>query len=208
MMKILVIGATGPTGREIVSLGLSLGHEITALVRSESDAGLPAGAAKVKGDVLNPASLEAALRGQQAVISSLGTRKIGATTLFSEGTRNLISAMNTVGVGRLVCITGIGAGDSRGHGGFFYDKILQPLMLKAIYADKDRQEAVIRGSELDWTIVRPAMLTNGRRRGIYRELYDLTGLKMSTISRADVADWILNHVQDPKTHQKICNITY
>lgn len=207
-MKILVIGATGPSGQQIILRGQASGHDMTALVRSPERASIPDGTKQIQGDVLNSASLDTAVQGQHAVICTLGTRKLGATTLFSEGTRNLIRSMKLAGVARLVCITGVGAGDSRGHGGFFYDNILQPLLLKAIYVDKDRQEALIQASGLDWTIVRPAQLTNGKRTGTYRELYNLTGFKMSTISRADVADSILTHIQDPETHQKIYNLTY
>jgi putative NADH-flavin reductase len=208
MMKILVIGATGPTGREIVSRGLAIGHEIAALVRSKRHRAFPAGTGEVLGDVMNPASLEAVVRGHEAVISSLGTRKIGPTTLFSEGTRNLICGMKAAGVNRLVCITGVGAGDSRGHGGFLYDMILQPLVLRHIYANKDRQEAIIQASGLDWTIVRPGRLTNGRRTETYRELYNLAHIKMSTISRSDVADSILKHIEDPGSHHRTYNLTY
>ena len=69
--------------------------------------------------------------------------------------------MKKAGVKRLVCVTGIGAGDSKGHGGFLYDSIFLPFLLGTIYADKDRQELVIKASDVDWTIVRPGFLTNG-----------------------------------------------
>ena len=76
---------------------------------------------------------------------------------------------------RLICVTGIGAGDSRGHGGFLYDRVIAPFLLKTIYQDKDRQEALIRASGTDWTMVRPGFLTNGPLTGKYRLLTDLTG---------------------------------
>lgn len=157
---------------------------------------------------MNPGTLEAALRGHQAVISSLGTRKFGPTTLFSEGTRNLIDCLKAASVNRFICVIGIGAGDSRGHGGFFYDRILRPLLLKAIYADKDRQEDIVRSSGLDWTLVRPGQLTNGRRTGIYREIDDVAGVTIGRISRADVADSLLKHLQDPQAHHKTFHLTY
>jgi putative NADH-flavin reductase len=207
-MKILVVGATGPTGQEIISRGSALGHEMTALVRSHQHSAFPEGVRLFLGDVTNQASLGEAVRGHQAVISSLGTRKLGRTTLFSEGTRNLVASMKTAGVSRFICITGIGAGKSRGHGGFFYDRILQPLLLKAIYTDKDRQEDIVRSSGLDWTIVRPGQLTNGLRTGAYREIYDVAGVTIGRISRADVADSILKNLQDPQTHHKTVHLTY
>lgn len=129
-MKILLIGATGPTGQEIVKQGLAQGHEVTALVSdpSKMTAGLPK-LHVVAGNILNQADVDAAMAGQDAVVCSLGT---GLTfkhvTLFSEGTRTLLNAMNKNSVRRIVCITGIGAGDSRGHGGFFYDHVVTAFM--------------------------------------------------------------------------------
>lgn len=208
LVKILVIGATGPSGNQIISLGHSLGYEMTVFARSLENLNFPNTTKYAQGDVMNPDSLRAAIRGQHAVISALGTRKLGATTLLSEGTRNIIHSMMVEGVDRFVCITGIGAGDSLGHGGFLYDYVIQPLLLKEMYIDKNRQEILIHSSGLNWTIVRPAKLTNGKRTKTYRELYSLEGIKTSKISRADVADSIFKNIRDPETYQKTYNITY
>lgn len=144
-MKSLLIGATGPTGQEIVRKGIAQGHEITALVCDVSkplfgDPRLHA----IMGNILNPADVNVAMAGQEAVICSLGT---GVTfkpvTLFSDGTRHLLDAMSRHSVRRIVCITGIGAGDSRGHSGVFYDCLIQPTLLRTIYEDKDRQEELL-----------------------------------------------------------------
>jgi len=208
-MKLLIIGSTGPTGLQLVEQALSAGHEVTAAVRSPDNAALPSNARKVRADVTDAASLLAAVSGQEVVISSLGSplsRK--PTTLLSDGTRNLIAAMKQSDVRRLICITGIGAGDSRGHGGFFYDKIIQPLLLSEIYKDKDRQELVVRESGLDWTIVRPGQLTNGDKTGNIRVLSNLTGITVGKISRADVAAYILAHLTDAKTFGSIFTLTY
>jgi putative NADH-flavin reductase len=206
-MKILVIGATGPTGRELVAQGAALGHEITAAVRHPESAAMPAGVRVVSADVTDAASMAAAVTGQDAVISSLGSKlSRKPTTLFSRGTRNLIDAMRGAGVGRLVCITGIGAGDSKGHGGFLYDRIIQPLLLNEIYKDKDRQEELIRASSLDWTIVRPGALTNGARTEQVRAWSDLTGVTIGKISRADVAWFILKYLNDQKSFRTTMTI--
>jgi len=101
-------------------------------------------------------------------------------------------------VKRLVCITGIGAGNSKGHGGFLYNKLILPLVLKRIYDDKDRQEAEIRSSNLDWIIVRPGFLTNEPAKGSYRVLTDLTGVTAAQISRADVAAFVLQQLTDDR----------
>jgi putative NADH-flavin reductase len=103
--------------------------------------------------------------------------------------------MKKTGVKRFICVTGIGAGDSKGHGGFLYDRLFYPLLLRSIYADKDRQESLIKASDVDWTIVRPGFLTNGPLTKNYRMLTDLTGVTTGRISRADVAHFILNEIE-------------
>jgi putative NADH-flavin reductase len=207
-MKVLVIGATGPTGRELISQGIALGHEMTAAVRHPESAGLPAGAKVVRADAMDMDSLKSAVSGQQAVVSSLGTKlSRKPTTLLSDGTRNLVAAMRAAAVRRLVCITGIGAGDSRGHGGFLYDRIIQPLLLNEIYKDKTRQEAVVRESGLDWTLVRPAALTNSARTGRVKAYTNLDGITVGKISRADVAAFILSELENEKSVRSTFTIT-
>jgi putative NADH-flavin reductase len=169
-MKVLVIGATGPTGQQIIEQALVQEHEVTAVVRNPDKIERRHDRLHIRrGDVLDLDSLQAALSGQQAVISSLGSKlSRKPTTLLSEGSKNIIKAMQAHNVRRLICITGNGAGDSKEHGGFVYDRIILPLLLREIYNDKDRQEAVIRNSNLDWIIVRPAQLTNGVATGNYQ----------------------------------------
>jgi uncharacterized protein YbjT (DUF2867 family) len=111
--------------------------------------------------------------------------------LFSQSTRILVDAMKAAGVKRLIAVTGLGAGDSRGHGGLLYD-VAFPLLLKRVYDDKDVQEWIIRSSGLDWTIVRPSLLTTGR----YRILTAPEDWRFGVISRADVADFIIQQVDD------------
>jgi uncharacterized protein YbjT (DUF2867 family) len=115
--------------------------------------------------------------------------------LFSRSTQFLLAAMAKHGVARLVCVTGVGAGDSRGHGGFLYDRVLLPLFMKTIYEDKDRQEALLRASDVDWTIVRPGILTNGTPTGLTRALTDLEGVTAGRVSRSDVAGFIVENLE-------------
>ena len=103
--------------------------------------------------------------------------------MLSTATRALVGVMAEQKVHRLVCITGMGAGDSRGHGGFFYDRLFLPLMLRKVYEDKDRQEDAIRASALDWIIVRPTVLSDKPARGRIRALTDLSGVHGGTIAR-------------------------
>ena len=143
------------------------------------------------------------------MLSSLGTKSIFArVVIFSEGTKNLLNAMTNHGVRRLICITGIGAGDSRGHGGFFYDKFVLPLFLKRIYDDKDRQEDLIRKSDREWIIVRPGFVTNGRAAGSCRVLTHLTGVMVGRISRADVAAFMLGELQNDRYLRQTLVLTY
>jgi putative NADH-flavin reductase len=196
-MKVLVIGGTRGIGREVVLAAHAAGHELTLLARNAERIRLAVtGVRVVAGDAGDADDIERAVAGQHAVVWTVGigpTRK--PVDLFSRGTRFLLAAMNQHGVRRLVCVTGVGAGDSRGHGGFLYDRILQPLLLKTVYEDKDRQEALLRGSDIDWTIVRPGTLTNGPATGLARALTDLDGVTAGSVSRADVAAFIVEHLE-------------
>jgi len=194
--RILVIGATGGTGRLIVSKALARGHEVTAMVRSPDKAGDLTGARLVVGDVREEKALRQALKAQDAVVSALGTpaSPFREVTLLSTATRALVEAMKTEHVSRLVSITGLGAGDSAGHGGFLFDKVIFPLLLKKVYADKNRQEAIIRNSGLDWVIVRPSVLNDKPGRGAIRALTDLSGFHGGSIAREDVATFVLDQL--------------
>lgn len=195
-MKILVLGATGATGRLIVGKALAEGHYVVALVRSKAKAEGLTGAELVEGDARDAAALTRAIAGCDAVVSSLGTAMspLREVTLLSTATRALVRVMAEQNIRRLVCITGLGAGDSRGHGGFFFDRLLLPLMLRKVYEDKDRQEDAIRGSTLDWTIVRPMVLNDKPARGRIKALTDLSGVHGGTIARADVADFVVQQL--------------
>jgi uncharacterized protein YbjT (DUF2867 family) len=194
--KILVLGATGGTGRLIVGQALERGQEVTALVRSPEKASWLKGAKLIVGDVRDEKVLREALKGQDAVVNALGTpaSPLHEVTLLSTATRALVRAMKAEHVSRLVCITGMGAGDSAGHGGFFFDKLIFPLLLKKVYADKNRQETIVRDSGLDWILVRPSVLNDKPGHGSVRALADLSGFHGGGISRADVATFVLDQL--------------
>lgn len=209
-MKILILGATGPTGRLIVENAIKQGHQVVALVRSMSKAAGIAGAELFEGDARDETALTRAIAGCDAVISSLGTpmSPFREVTLLSKATNALVSVMKRQGVDRLVCITGMGAGDSRGHGGFLYDRVFQPLMLGKVYKDKDRQEAVVKASSLNWTIVRPTVLNDKPPRGEIRAMTDLSGIHGGAISRADVAEFVVRQLTDATWLHKTPLITW
>ena len=194
--KILVLGATGGTGRLIVSQALARGYQVTALVRSPEKGSELKGAKLIVADVRDEKALREALKGQDAVVSALGTpaSPFREVTLLSTATRALVNVMKAEHVSRLVCITGIGAGDSAGHGGLLFDNVIFPLLLTKVYADKNRQEAIIRNSGLDWILVRPSVLNDKPSRGPVRALTDLSDFHGGTISREDVATFVLDQL--------------
>ena len=195
--KILVLGATGATGRLIVNQAVARGYDVTVLVRSAEKARDITGAKLIVGDARDETALRAALKGREAVVSALGTpvSPFREVTLLSTATRALVSAMKAEQVSRLVCITGMGAGDSAGHGGFIADNVIFPLLLKKVYADKNRQEAIVKDSGLDWVLVRPSILNNKPGRGSVRALTDLSGFHGGSIAREDVATFVLDQVR-------------
>jgi putative NADH-flavin reductase len=199
-MNILIVGASRGIGRQLVEQALAAGHAVTALARNPAHVnGADERLRTVKGSILDAVALDQAMAGRDAVCCAIGVKTPWEQpTLFSEGTRRLLEAMKKAGVRRLVCVTGIGAGDSRGHGGFFYNRVLFPLLAKGIYADKDRQEALIRASDTDWTIVRPGFLSNGPLTGNYRVFTDLAGVTAGRISRADVAHFMLKELESSR----------
>ena len=199
-MQLLIIGANRGIGLELVQQSLERGYQVTALVRRAGTSHADDRLKVVQGDILDRASIDHAMPEQDAVLSAIGTKPgRSRISVFSEGIRNVIDSMESHGIRRLVSVSGIGAGDSRGHGGFIYARIFLPLLLKQIYEDKDRHEEIIKRSGLEWIIARPGFLTNGPFTGGYRVLTDLAGVRARKISRADVAHFILEQVQRP-TH--------
>lgn len=195
-MKVLVLGATGGTGRLIVHDALEKGHSVVALVRSKARAPDLPGADIIEGDACDEGALMRALEGCDAVVSALGSglSPFSAVSLLTEATHALIPAMRRRGVSRLVCISALGVGDSRGHGGFVFDRLFLPLLLRHAYKDKGRQEAAIRASSLDWVIVRPGMLIDGPARGSVRAIGDLASVNGGKIARADVARFVVEQL--------------
>jgi putative NADH-flavin reductase len=207
MSTVLIVGASRGIGIETVKLALQAGHSVRALARSATAIRLYAPKLeKLDGDALDQRTIERALVGVDAVIQTLGVSPtpeqiLNGTRLFSVATRTLVNAMETTAIKRLICVTGLGAGDSRGHGGLLYNAALW-LFLGPIYADKDAQEWIIRRSRLDWTIVRPTVLTTGPRTGAYRVLVDARDWRSGFISRADVADFLVRQIEDASLLRK------
>ena len=209
-MKLLIIGGTGKTGRELIQQGLEQGHDITALVRKPERLKYDHPKLRViKGNVLIPDTLETAVRSQDAVLSALGHKRfIIKTSILSEGTRNIIHAMDKYGVSRLICITSLGINDSRFKLGLYYTLFTIPVILLFYFLDKSKQEKLIMNSKLDWTIVRPGQLTNGKKRLKYKHGPNLGSYILTKmISRADVAHFMLSQLDDKTYLHKPPGIT-
>ncbi len=209
-MKILIIGASRGIGKALMEEALGDGVTVSVLARYPEKITMSHPALSIhRGDARDLGSVMELSRGCDVVCSCIGAPiTFKPVDLFSTAAANYVAAVAANHGQKLIVITGIGAGDSKGHGGFLYDRIFNPLLLSAIYADKDREESIIKASSIDWLIVRPAGLTNGPRTGSYRVLTELTGTASRRISRRDVADFILAQSADPTMFGKTPLITY
>ncbi|HUO85210.1 MAG TPA: SDR family oxidoreductase [Thermoanaerobaculia bacterium] len=195
--RILIIGATGGTGRQLVAQALERGFEVTALVRDPERLRLDHPHLTVaQGDVLDAASIDAVMQGQEAVVSALGHKRfLGPTSILSRGTANILHSMKSHGVRSFVCETSLGIGDSAGRMGLYYSLFVIPVILPFYYWDKTRQEQRIASSGSEWVIVRPGALNNGPRRDRIRRGRVGGFLGTARISRADVAAFMLDQLE-------------
>ena len=209
MGRILIFGATGGTGKELVAQALQRGHDVTAFVRDPGKLAVSHAHLRVQqGDLQEPETVRAAIPNHQAVLSALGTRTLGKSTLLSDGLKVIIAAMTASGVRRLLWQSSLGVGETRGQLGPLYNWILLPL-LRNVFADKELQERIIRSSILDWTIVQPASLTNGPRTEKYRAGPDACReRRFPRISRADVAHFMLAEVEAPRYVRQPVTLCY
>ena len=209
-MNILIIGGSHGIGRFLADQAKDARHTVSILARNpEKISGLNPDIALFKGDIRNSSLVELAMRNQDAAVICIGIAPTWQpVTVFSEGTRNVLSAMQKNQTNMVIAVTGIGAGESRGHGGFLYDRIFKPLLLRRIYEDKDRQEDILRKSSVQWLIVRPGFLTNGRLTERYRILPELDGITAGKISRKDVAHFILQQILYPQYLRQAVLLTY
>jgi putative NADH-flavin reductase len=197
-MKLTIFGASGRTGRPLVEQALAAGYEVTAFVRDP--ARLPISDARlhvVQGDVMNAAQVDEAVRGADAVLSVLGHAKGSPKNMQTVATENIVAAMKKHGVRRLISLTGAGVKDPQDQPKLVDHAIrgLLVLLQKDVLRDAEQHARVIQQSDLDWTIVRGPRLNEGPRTGTYR--VGMIGKNSGTmVSRADLADFMLKHVDD------------
>lgn len=200
MKPILIMGATSGIGALAVSEATGRGLPVTAFARGANNLGANDLVTPFAGDALSIDDVTAALSNARAVIYALGIKERLAMlwqkeTLFSQSTHVLLSAMTSTGIRRLVVVTGFGAGRSRSAMSSL-ERIGHRAILGRPYADKDRQEALITASDLDWTIARPVILRNGPKSGRLQVLRDPNTWRNGLVSRADVASYLVDAVQD------------
>ena len=193
-MKLVVFGPTGKSGEQIVEQALSAGHEVTAFARQPAAVTIKHPNLKVvEGDALDGAKVSEAIAGQDAVLYAIGINRRSTMTVCAESMRNIIAAMKEHGVRRLVVLSAYAASETKDTA--LYSKMLRALIGKRV-EDKDRMEELVRASNLDWVLVRPPLLTNGARRSRYRTGTDLPIKLFSSVSRADVAEFMLKQLTD------------
>ncbi|MGZ3600042.1 MAG: NAD(P)-dependent oxidoreductase [Ktedonobacterales bacterium] len=211
-MKLTVFGATGGTGAYVVRMALEAGHLVTAVARNPERVDIRHENLRVlRGDVLDFASVDQAVSGQDAVISCIGsTRGQKPVTTYSAGTDNILRAMQAHGVKRFLCISAnplvVGNGD------LLLDRIvLKPIVrqiFKESYADLRRMEAEVRRSGLNWTIMRPPRLLNRPPTGRYRVAYDRNLPSGRSIARGDLAGALLRMLNDSKAIHAAVTVAY
>ncbi|RVX40821.1 putative NADH-flavin reductase [Nonomuraea polychroma] len=210
-MRLVVFGATGGIGLEVVRQGLDLRHEITAVVRSASrlPAELHARVDVVEADVMDPDAITPAVKGRDAVITAIGPRGRGPTTVHSASIASIIEAMRRTGVRRLLTVGASGMVADAGDG-LLTRYVLKPLVVQRVfgqsYADLAASEELVRASDLDWTIVRPSRLTNAGRTNRYRTARDLNVRGGMSTTRADVADCMLGLIGDPTSARHVISV--
>lgn len=196
-MKVLIFGASGATGREVVKKALDRGYSVHAFVRNPVKFEIRhANLDLIVGDVTDPAPVERAVKGSYAVVSALGSgNSLRSHPALSDGIPNIIRSMERAGVHRFVYLSMLGVGGSGKQLGFLGRYIVLPILLRNVMRDHAREEELIKRSTLDWVIVRPPRLTNGPYTGRYRSGEDVTERALlASISRANVADFMVKQL--------------
>ncbi|MGB3642619.1 MAG: SDR family oxidoreductase [Rivularia sp. (in: cyanobacteria)] len=209
-MNLLIFGATGSIGSLVVEQALEQGHIVTAFVRNPAKLNIKHANLKVvRGDVMDTKSVEKAVQNQEAVVCVLGAGKKMLGTIRSQGTKNIINAMEKLGIRRFICQSTLGAVVSWENLNFFWKYIMFGLLLRKVFIDHEKQEDYVKQSKLNWTIVRPGAFVDGEQTGNYKHGFsgDDKTSKLK-ISRADVADFILKQVTDNSYLRKTPGLSY
>lgn len=196
-MKLIIFGSTGTIGRHLVNQALAQGHQVTAFARNPTALEFEhPNLSLFHGDVFDPMSVAAAVKGCEAVLVTLGSPKLTGK-VRSVGTQHIVRAMEQHGVKRLICQSTLGVGDSQANLNFFWKYLMFGLILRSVFIDHVAQEAIVKRSSLDWVIPHPAAFTDGPVTGAYKHGFPSTEKKLTlNISRADVASFMLQQLTD------------
>jgi uncharacterized protein YbjT (DUF2867 family) len=206
-MKVIVFGGTGTIGRLVVEQAVEQDHEVTLLTRNRALVGPPDPRVDVvQGDVFDARAIAPVIAGHDAVVVTLGGGRKGGVR--ARGTAAIIEAMRATGVRRLVVQSLIGVGDSREQLNFFWKRLMFGLLLRGAFADHVEQERLTRASGLDWTIVRPGSFTDGPRTGSYRRGFGPREKTTLKVSRADVAEFVVEQLTDDTWLRKAPSLAY
>ncbi len=198
-MKVIIFGATGTVGRLAVSQMLEAGHDVTAFARNPGKLDLHPNLTLQPGDAMRSADVNAAIPGHDAAVITFGAGMTRKSRIRSGGTLNVINAMQTHGVRRLICQSTLGAHESWGNLNFFWKHIMFGALLAPVFRDHELQEHLVRASGLDWTIVRPSAFTDGPATGRFKEGFDTTIKLLSlNIARADVAGFLTRQLSETR----------
>jgi putative NADH-flavin reductase len=209
-MQLIVFGSTGGIGRNIVTQALDQGHYVTAVARNPPALGLThRRLSTVKGDVFRPESFQMAMKGQDAVLSAIGVNSTKPTTVYSEGIANIVKAMQQNEVSRIIGVSASAVETSPKLSFPFriMTRILQRI-LRNMYRDLLQMESILKQTNLNWTVVRPPKLTNEPATGNYRCAVNDHLVSCLRISRADLADFMLRHLEERSTYRSIIEIAY
>lgn len=209
MEHIIIFGATGKTGKELVKQALEKEYIVTAFVRNSGKLNTQHKNLSIfEGDVLKTDKVKEAMINQNVVICSLGASGMDKSYLRTRGTKNIIEAMNELQKKRFICQSSLGFADTKEMLPWYMKYIIVPLFLKNAFKDHLTQEKEIEKSNLDWTIIRPANLTNGERTGNYKIGFSTDEKVKLKISRADVAEFMISQVSDNRFIQKKIELSY
>ncbi|ORW93949.1 hypothetical protein AWB92_12500 [Mycobacterium sp. IEC1808] len=215
MSTVAVFGATGRTGARIVDQALTRGHHIIAVARNAEALGAIAAKWSATGrfgtaiaDVRDPAAVDAAVHESEAVISAIASAGRHANQLFSAGTRNIVNSLGRQQISRFICVSSRGVNFHDPALPVIYRAVIRPMFLREVYADMQAMEAIVRESDLHWTLVRAARLTDGPARGDYRVEDGRNPRGGWTLSRADLAAFVLDQLETPEWIRRTPTLAY
>jgi len=191
-MRIALLGGSGRIGSEVLDMLLADDHDVQVLARSESSVRPAAGLTVTEGDALDQESVAEVVKGADAVMSALGPRGAKSKGLLAGAAANTVAAMNDAGVRRLIAVSAAGAFIGADPDSGALTKVILPVVFAKPFADVRRMEDVIRASGLEWTLVRPARLVGGPATGQYRTRSDFPPRGGMKITRADVAQFMVD----------------